>query len=71
MSLKVFAAPVRIRGYESIIKNPMDLGTMLAKAESGEYSDLTEIRADLDLMFANCAKFNKVTWVDSWRECGR
>ncbi|GAB7349195.1 hypothetical protein MBLNU459_g8125t1 [Dothideomycetes sp. NU459] len=44
--------------YFSIIKHPMDLSTMTNKLKSGQYSTAAEFKADGDLMFSNCFKFN-------------
>ncbi|KAG2776477.1 hypothetical protein PC129_g16576 [Phytophthora cactorum] len=45
--------------YFDVISQPMDLATMGAKLNAGEYSDPTEYRADLLLMFANAIEFNQ------------
>ncbi|KAF4041408.1 Bromodomain [Phytophthora infestans] len=45
--------------YFDVISQPMDLGTMGAKLNAGEYNDPTEYRADLLLMFANAIEFNQ------------
>ncbi|TDH68865.1 hypothetical protein CCR75_004171 [Bremia lactucae] len=45
--------------YFDVISQPMDLSTMGAKLNAGEYSDPTEYRADVLLMFANAIEFNK------------
>lgn len=58
----VFAKPVteeEVPGYRKFVKNPIDLGTMKVKAESGQYSDLADIQADFNLMITNCLNFNK------------
>lgn len=45
--------------YFDVISQPMDLRTMGAKLNEGEYNDPTEYRADLLLMFANAIEFNQ------------
>ncbi len=42
--------------YYDIIKNPMDLGTVERKIMI--YNDLSEFKADLDLIWDNCLKYN-------------
>eukprot|EP00644_Phytophthora_capsici_P003893 jgi/Phyca11/15732/fgenesh1_pg.PHYCAscaffold_15_\ len=45
--------------YFDVISRPMDLSTMGAKLNAGEYHDPAEYRADLLLMFANAIEFNQ------------
>lgn len=45
--------------YPTIIKHPMDLGTVKRKLERREYKAEEEIRRDLDLIWGNCKKYNK------------
>lgn len=59
----VFAEPVdvvklKIPDYFSIIKHPMDLGTVKRKLLSGEYSDLSAFAADVRLTFTNAMTYN-------------
>ncbi|TLD23063.1 hypothetical protein PspLS_07148 [Pyricularia sp. CBS 133598] len=59
----IFAKPVDetrdgAPGYYSIIKKPMDLGTMTAKMQEGKYRSATDFKADFDLMLNNCFTFN-------------
>lgn len=49
---------LNIPTYHSVIKQPMDLGTMTAKLDSGEYESASAFRADFHLMIKNCTKFN-------------
>jgi bromodomain-containing factor 1 len=49
---------LNIPTYHSVIKQPMDLGTMTAKLDSGEYESASAFRADFHLMVKNCTKFN-------------
>lgn len=58
-----FMAPVdpvalNIPSYHSIIKKPMDFGTMRTKLDHGEYENAKEFEADARLVFQNCYKFN-------------
>lgn len=58
-----FAAPVdpvalNIPTYHSIIKKPMDFGTMRAKLDQGEYENAKEFESDARQVFQNCYKFN-------------
>lgn len=46
--------------YPQIIKDPMDLGTIKTKLSNGEYGDENEFRADMDLVWDNCMRFNSV-----------
>lgn len=59
----VFQMPVdpvalNIPNYRSIIKQPMDLGTMSQKMKSGQYGTANEVKKDFDLMVRNCLIFN-------------
>ncbi|KAF5392476.1 hypothetical protein D9757_002262 [Collybiopsis confluens] len=44
--------------YFTIIKNPMDLGTMSTKLEQGLYKDRFEFQSDFRLMIANAKQYN-------------
>ena len=62
-SVYAFLAPVdpvalNIPTYRSIVKKPMDLGTMQEKLNRGEYENCKEFEADFRLMCDNCYKFN-------------
>jgi len=62
-SVYAFSAPVdpvalNIPTYRSIVKKPMDLGTMQEKLNRGEYENCKEFEADFRLMCDNCYKFN-------------
>jgi len=59
----VFAEPVdpvalNIPDYFTIIKNPMDLGTIRKKLEAGSYEDVAQFKADVDLVFTNACTYN-------------
>lgn len=45
-------------GYYDIIKNPIDLSAMTKKIKRREYNSKQDFQADLDLMFANCRRYN-------------
>lgn len=44
--------------YYSIIKNPMDIGTMMKKLKTLQYKNRTEIVSDLNLIWNNCLAYN-------------
>jgi len=44
--------------YPSIIKKPMDLGTMHEKLQRGEYTSAKKFEEDFRLIIQNCKKFN-------------
>lgn len=57
----IFVQPVEadhVPGYAELIKRPMDLATMRFNLERGVYRTPREFRADLDLIWINCCKFN-------------
>ncbi|CAD6190715.1 unnamed protein product [Caenorhabditis auriculariae] len=58
-SKAVFAQPVKLDGYSSIIKHPMDISTIRKKIVDEEYGTLKDLRKDIFLMTDNCEKFNK------------
>lgn len=45
--------------YSTIVKKPMDLGTMRRNAQKGVYKNEAEMKEHLDLIFKNCTLFNK------------
>lgn len=49
---------LNIPTYHSIIKKPMDFGTMKAKLDHGEYENAKEFEADARQVFQNCYRFN-------------
>lgn len=58
-----FTTPVdpvalNIPTYHSIIKQPMDLGTMNEKLQRGEYESAKDFKSDFNLIVKNCVKFN-------------
>ncbi|CAK8541145.1 unnamed protein product [Lathyrus sativus] len=59
----VFNAPVdvvklNLPDYFSVIKHPMDLGTVQSKIATGSYTDPLEFAADVRLTFSNAMKYN-------------
>lgn len=40
--------------YDEIIKNPIDLNSIISKYDNGEYENEDELFADIQLMFDNC-----------------
>ena len=59
-----FMAPVdpvalNIPTYHSIIKKPMDFGTIKSKLDQGEYENAKEFESDARQVFQNCYKFNR------------
>lgn len=60
---------LNIPNYHSIIKKPMDMGTIDTKLKGGEYENAKDFEADIRLMFKNCYKFNRPT--DYVFNCGK
>lgn len=44
--------------YPSVIKHPMDLGTVSVKLEEGLYMSIADVTADLQLIWDNCKTYN-------------
>ncbi|PKI68772.1 bromodomain-containing protein DDB_G0280777-like isoform X2 [Punica granatum] len=58
---KFFAEPVNaaeVRGYNNVIKDPMDFATISAKLSRGEYTWLEDFEHDVFLVFSNAMLFN-------------
>lgn len=49
---------LNIPTYHSIIKKPMDFGTMKTKLDHGEYENAKEFETDARQVFQNCYRFN-------------
>lgn len=49
---------MNIPTYHSVVKQPMDLGTMNEKLQMGEYETAKDFKADFGLIIKNCIKFN-------------
>ena len=55
---KVDPVALNIPTYFSVIRSPMDFGTIQLKLNQGEYESAREFDQDAQLVFANCYKFN-------------
>ena len=44
--------------YLTVVTDPMDLSTMKAKLEDGEYSKVEDLEIDFELMISNCLTYN-------------
>ena len=49
---------MNLTDYPKVVKTPMDLGTVKAKLERGEYSSAKEFRHDTNLVWTNCMTYN-------------
>lgn len=49
---------LNIPTYHSIVKQPMDLGTMNDKLQRGEYETAKDFKTDFNLIVKNCIRFN-------------
>lgn len=59
---EIFLEPVDtslVLDYASVIKHPMDLGTMREKLNSEAYDSIDDLEADFALMIRNCLLYNK------------
>eukprot|EP00048_Salpingoeca_helianthica_P022150 m.16627 g.16627 ORF g.16627 m.16627 type:complete len:964 (-) comp6946_c0_seq1:351-3242(-) len=54
----VNAEALGLHDYHTIIKKPMDLGTVRDKLEKGAYRNGTDFANDVRLIFTNCYKYN-------------
>ncbi|XP_058736687.1 transcription factor GTE11-like [Vicia villosa] len=54
----VDAAKLNLPDYFTIIKHPMDLGTIKSKIDTGAYSDPLEFAGDVRLTFSNAMTYN-------------
>ncbi|PKY54875.1 hypothetical protein RhiirA4_548448 [Rhizophagus irregularis] len=45
---------------EKIIKNPIDLFTIISKLENNQYANIEEFEIDIRLIFRNCYKYNDI-----------
>lgn len=48
-----------LQDYFTIIKNPMDMGTIKKRLESNFYTSAKDCISDFNLMFTNCYVYNK------------
>ncbi|KAF2154300.1 Bromodomain-containing protein, partial [Myriangium duriaei CBS 260.36] len=49
---------LNIPHYFNVVKHPMDMQTITNKLKNNQYSSAEEFKADFDLMFDNCFRFN-------------
>ncbi|ROT40459.1 hypothetical protein SODALDRAFT_330175 [Sodiomyces alkalinus F11] len=49
---------LQIPNYWSVVKNPMDLGTIKSKLMTNEYQNAKQVQTDFQLVVKNCLKFN-------------
>jgi len=49
---------LNIPDYPTIVKRPMDLGTISKRLESGSYSSVHAMAQELDLVWVNCMTYN-------------
>ncbi|EME27319.1 DNA-binding bromodomain-containing protein isoform 1 [Galdieria sulphuraria] len=57
----IFAEPVDtsvVTDYLTIVKKPMDLGTVREKLNRAQYTCVEELREDIDLIWDNCCLYN-------------
>ena len=47
-----------LEGYTDIVKQPMDLKTIGAKNDGGEYAGKDALKGDVELMFSNAVAYN-------------
>ncbi|XP_041665988.1 bromodomain-containing protein 3-like [Cheilinus undulatus] len=57
----VDAVALKLPDYHTIIKSPMDLGTIKKRLENNYYWSASECMQDLNIMFTNCYIYNKPT----------
>ena len=48
-----------IKDYPTIIKRPMDLGTVMKRLESNQYASILDVAADVDLVWSNAMTYNQ------------
>jgi len=56
--LKPISDKMVVDDYRAKIPHPMDMGTMSAKLERGDYSSISEFVRDVRRTFANCLRYN-------------
>ena len=54
----VDAETLGLHDYHSVIKHPMDLGTVKTKMDNREYNTADEFERDVMMIFANCYQYN-------------
>ncbi|XP_060934330.1 bromodomain testis-specific protein [Limanda limanda] len=55
----VDAVTLRLPDYYTIIKNPMDLGTIMKRLQNKYYCEAHECMKDFNTMFTNCYMYNR------------
>jgi len=58
-NIPVDPVALNIPDYFLIIKHPMDFGTVKSKLESGQYEDVNDFCADMNLVFSNACTYNR------------
>lgn len=48
-----------IKDYPTIIKRPMDLGTIMKRLDAGQYTSVLDMAADIDLVWSNAMTYNQ------------
>ena len=61
----IFAEPVNVEAlkildYHTIVKKPMDFGTIKTKLKENQYSKVQEFMDDMELVFYNCRLYNGI-----------
>ncbi len=72
-NMGLFAEPVTDKvahNYSDIIKNPMDLSTMMIRAQEGAYRNYAWLRESFELMVLNALTFN-IGYTTYWNEAKR
>ena len=49
-----------VTDYLSVVKQPMDLGTMGQKVQAQQYTSVKDLQADFQLVIANCKAYNRI-----------
>ncbi|KAM1054269.1 hypothetical protein PS2_001631 [Malus domestica] len=68
----MFAKPVNpqeVKGYNDIIKEPMDFGTISEKLSGGSYRTLEEFQHDVFLVFSNAMSYNAPSSIFNRKAC--
>lgn len=56
----VDAEALKIPDYHTIVKNPMDFGTIKLKLKEHRYTKIEDFIDDMELVFYNCKLYNGV-----------
>jgi len=71
-NMKPFAAPVDTStapGYEEVIEEPMDFGTIMDDLENGEYRTVSAVLRDIEKVFKNCKAYNTLPSMTIRAQC--